>query len=162
MVFECRHNIPNQPVSTAIPSPNSFRDITTKGTHQHFGKILKDIFFRFFLQDSMAQYVIFTHKNKFFLFIINLRILSFSRVGFSLSSIKVPKHYGLPQHLSTPPTNNTILLLLTPTGNESASLEYLIDTIFKIEFQQIYLAHYQPKNSELTVELWIRTQYNKV
>ena len=45
----------SQPVSTAIPSSNSFRDITTIGTHQHLGRILKDIFFFFFvLQDSMA------------------------------------------------------------------------------------------------------------
>ena len=29
MVFECRHNIRNQPVSTAIPSARSFHDITT-------------------------------------------------------------------------------------------------------------------------------------
>ena len=50
MVFECRHNIRNQPASTAIPSPNSFCGTTTIGTHQHFGKILKDIFFDF-LQD---------------------------------------------------------------------------------------------------------------
>ena len=48
MVFECRHNIWNQPVSTAIPSPNSFRDITSIGTHQYLGKNLKDVFFRFF------------------------------------------------------------------------------------------------------------------
>ena len=48
MVFECRHNIQNQPVFTAIPSPISFRDITTRGTHQQFGKILKDIFLVFF------------------------------------------------------------------------------------------------------------------
>ena len=56
MVFECHHNIRKQPLSTAIPSLNLLRDITTIGTHQHFGKILKDIFFQFllFYQDSMA------------------------------------------------------------------------------------------------------------
>ena len=56
MVFECRQNIRNQPVSTAIPSTNSFCDITTLGTLQHLGKIFKDIFSRFFFifQDSMA------------------------------------------------------------------------------------------------------------
>ena len=53
IVFECRHNIRNQPVSTAVSFPNSFCDITTIETHQHFGNILKDIFFDFF-QDSMA------------------------------------------------------------------------------------------------------------
>ena len=41
MVFECRHNIWNQPVSTAIPSPSLFRDITTIRKHQHLGEILK-------------------------------------------------------------------------------------------------------------------------
>ena len=41
MVFKCLHNIRNQPVSTAIPSPSSFCDITTIGKHQHLGEILK-------------------------------------------------------------------------------------------------------------------------
>ena len=45
MIFECRHNIRNKLVSTAIESPNSFPDITSIRTHQHFGKILKDNFF---------------------------------------------------------------------------------------------------------------------
>ena len=44
MVFECRHNIQNQPISTTIPSPSSFRDITTIKKYQHFGKILKYVF----------------------------------------------------------------------------------------------------------------------
>ena len=43
-VFECRHNIRNQPISTTIPSPRSFRDITTIRKHQHFGKIFKYFF----------------------------------------------------------------------------------------------------------------------
>ena len=47
MVFECSNNIRNQLVSTAIPSPDLFCDITAIGTHQHFGKIRKDIFFVF-------------------------------------------------------------------------------------------------------------------
>ena len=106
---------------------------------------------------------IFTRKNKFFQFIINLKILNFSQVEFSLHPIQIPKHLGLPQHLPTPPINNTTIPLPTLTGKESASLEYLIDSItFKTEFQQIYPAHYQPKNSELTVQPWIRAQYNKV
>ena len=50
MAFECRHNIRNQRVSTAIPSPSSFRDITTLGTHQHLGEILKGVFFVFFFK----------------------------------------------------------------------------------------------------------------
>ena len=33
MVFEYRNNIRNQPVSTVIPSPSSFRDITTIKKH---------------------------------------------------------------------------------------------------------------------------------
>ena len=45
MVYECRHNIRSQTVSTAIPSLNSFRDISKVGTYQPFGKILKDISF---------------------------------------------------------------------------------------------------------------------
>ena len=47
-VFECRHNIRNQPVSTTIPSPSSFRDITTIRKHQHFREILKYFFLMFF------------------------------------------------------------------------------------------------------------------
>ena len=47
-VFECRHNIRNQPVSTTIPSPSSFHDITTIRKHQHFGEILKYFFLMFF------------------------------------------------------------------------------------------------------------------
>ena len=55
MVFKCHHNIRIQPVSRAIPSPNSFCDITMIGTHQHLGNIRKDIFFGFFfVQDSIA------------------------------------------------------------------------------------------------------------
>ena len=57
-VFECCHNIRNQPVSKAIPPASSFRDITMIGTHQHLGEILKDknIFknFFFFFQGSIA------------------------------------------------------------------------------------------------------------
>ena len=43
-VFECRHNIRSQPVSTTIPSPSSFRYITTIRKHQHFGEILEYFF----------------------------------------------------------------------------------------------------------------------
>ena len=46
-VFECRHNIRNQLVSTTIPSPSSFCDITTIRKHQHFGEILKCFFLMF-------------------------------------------------------------------------------------------------------------------
>ena len=90
-------------------------------------------------------------SKKFFLFIIYRRILSFSQIGFTLHPLSVLMHLGLPQHLPTLPTNNATILLPTLIGNESASLEYLIDIIFKTEFQQIYPAHIQPKNSELTV-----------
>ena len=48
MVFECSHNIRNQPVSTTIPFPSPFCNSTTTETHRHFGKILIDIFFIFF------------------------------------------------------------------------------------------------------------------
>ena len=92
----------------------------------------------------------------FFLFIIDLRSLSVIQVGFSLCPIQVLKRLGLPQHLPTLPTNNTTVLLPILIGKESASLEYLIDIIFKIEFQQVYPAYYQRKNSELTVQPWIR------
>ena len=54
MVYECRHNIRSQTVSTAIPSLNSFRDISKVGTYQPFGKILKDISFVCF-EDIMAR-----------------------------------------------------------------------------------------------------------
>ena len=38
---QCSHNIRKQPLSTTIPSPSSFRDITTIRKHWHFGEILK-------------------------------------------------------------------------------------------------------------------------
>ena len=44
MVFECRLNIRNQPVSTSIPFPSPFCNSATTETHRHFGKILIDIF----------------------------------------------------------------------------------------------------------------------
>ena len=104
------------------------------------------------LYPLLALVFIFTRKNKFFLFIINLGILNFIQVEFHLYFIQVPKHLGLPQHLPTPSTINTTILVLTLTGKKSAFLEYLIDNIIhKIEFHQIYPAYYQPKNSELTV-----------
>ena len=53
MVFECRHNILNQSVSTTIPSPTSFRNIVTISKHQHFGKILKYVF-SYVFQGSIA------------------------------------------------------------------------------------------------------------
>ena len=108
------------------------------------------------LYPLLALVCIFTCKNKFFLFIINVKILGFSQVGFILRFVQVPKHLCLLQHLPTTPTNNTTILP-TLTGKKLASLEYLIDNIiFKIDFRQIYPAHYQPKNSELTLQPWIR------
>ena len=54
MVFECRHNIRNQPVSTTIPSPSSFRHITTIRKHRHFGENLKYVF-SYVFQDSLTN-----------------------------------------------------------------------------------------------------------
>ena len=85
--------------------------------------------------------------SKFFLFIINLGILSFSQVKFSLHPIQVLKHLSLPQHLPTTLTNNTTMLLHILIGKESKFFEYFIGIILKTEFQQIYPAHYQPKNA---------------
>ena len=45
IIFECRHNIRNQPVSTTIPSPSSFRNITTIRKQQQFGEIFKYVLF---------------------------------------------------------------------------------------------------------------------
>ena len=104
MVFECRNNIRNQPVSTTISSPNSFRNITTIGTHQHLGKVLKEIFFgtvwhldrhstqaNIILSSLSIDFHSYTQElvcmfssDKFFLFITQLRILSLSQVGFTL------------------------------------------------------------------------------
>ena len=53
MTFECRHNIRNQPVSTTIPSPSSFRHITTIRKHRHFGENLKYVF-SYVFQDSLT------------------------------------------------------------------------------------------------------------
>ena len=52
MMFECSHNIRNQPVSTTIPCSSSFCDITTI-MKQHFGDILKYVF-SYVFQDSTA------------------------------------------------------------------------------------------------------------
>ena len=46
MVFEYRNNIRNQTVSTVIPSPSSFRDITTIKKHQY----LRETFYLMFFQ----------------------------------------------------------------------------------------------------------------
>ena len=51
MVFECRHNIRNEPLST-IPFPSPFCNSTTTETHRHFEKIFIDIFFTFSKQDG--------------------------------------------------------------------------------------------------------------
>ena len=48
MIFECRHNIRNQPVSTTILFPSPFGYSTTPETHRHFGKIIINIFLIFF------------------------------------------------------------------------------------------------------------------
>ena len=65
--------------------------------------------------------------------------------------IRVLLARAYPLHVINKNLNTTILFAIL-IGKESASLEYLIDTIFKNEFQQIYLAHHQPKKSELTVQ----------
>ena len=65
-------------------------------------------------------------SNNFFLLIINLRILNFSQVWFSLRPIQVLECLGHSYHFLTPPTNNTAILLPTLIGKESASLEYVI------------------------------------
>ena len=64
-----------------------------------------------------------------------------------------PQALRPPTIFAHPPTNNTTILLPILTDKKSASLEFLIDSInLKIEFQQIYPTHCQPKNSELTVQ----------
>ena len=50
IVFECHHNIQNQPIFTTVLSPSSFRHITTIRKHQHFCEILKYIFFLIFFK----------------------------------------------------------------------------------------------------------------
>ena len=122
IVFECRHNI--QPVSTAIPSPNSFRNITKIETHQHFGKILKDIFFDFsprqygaptnkaHRQALLALIFIFTYIRKFFIFIINPRILSFSQIVFSFHPMQDPSTWA--SHNNCPPSPPIILPFSSP------------------------------------------------
>ena len=178
MVFKCCHNIRNQPVSTAGPSPSSFHDITTIGTHHHLGEILKDVFSYVFSRQYciwikqhrqilffplpdwflfvLTRTSLYIQLQQVFLFIINLRILSFSQVRFSLCPIQILKHFSLPQHLPTPTTNNITILLPIPTGKEPAYLECLIGSILNILFQQIYPAHYRPTISESAVQSWMR------
>ena len=84
-VFECRHNIRNQPISTTIPSPSSFCDITTIRKHKHFGEIFKYFFLMFFKTVShIAKHSLYVQLLQVCLSIIHLRILSFSQVKFSL------------------------------------------------------------------------------
>ena len=120
-------------------------------------RFLKTFFLSFF-QDSMAytqhrqilfylllawfllvhlRTSLYIQWQQIFLFIINLRILSFSQVRFSLRPIQFLKHLGLPQPLPTPPTNSTTSLLSNFTGKESASLEYLIDITFNPYHEQV-------------------------
>ena len=99
---------------------------------------------------------LYVQLQQVFLFINNLRILSFNQVIFSRCAIKILKHFSLQRHLPTSHTNNATILLHIPTGKEPRYLEYLIDIILNIVSQQTYPAHYQPKNSEWTVQPWIR------
>ena len=105
---------------------------------------------------------LYVQLQQIFLFIINLRILSFSQARFIFCPIQTLKHFSLPQHLPTPTTNNTTILLLIPTGKEPTYVEYFIDSILDIVSQQAYPAHYQSKNSESTVQHWIRALYSTV
>ena len=131
-VFECHHNIWNQPVSTTIPFPSPFCNSTTTETHRHFGQILIDIFENFFLDRMALQWrkqtnLLFTHINKLFLsFVINPRTLNFSQIVFNLCPIPDPWHIGLPQQLHTPPTNYTTTLPTpSPTGSSFPIITYL-------------------------------------
>ena len=105
---------------------------------------------------------LYVHLRQVFLFVINLRILSFCQVRFSLCPIQILKDLSPPQHLLTPTTNNITILLPIPTGKEPTYLAYLIDSILYIVSQPTYPAHYQPENSESVVEPWIRAYYNKL
>ena len=77
-VFECRHNIRKQPVSTTIPSPSSFCDIATIRKHQHFGEILKHFFLMFIKTVSrIAKHTM--HGKRYFLFPDVLKRWSFPK-----------------------------------------------------------------------------------
>ena len=55
---------------------------------------------------SYSQELVYMYScNKVFLFILNLRILSFSQVRFKLCPIQFLKHFTLPQHMPTQTTN---------------------------------------------------------
>ena len=70
MVFECRHNIRNQLVSTTIPSPSSFRKITTIKKQQHFGEILKYVFSYVFKTVSHIANTQHRHSQRWFSFVL--------------------------------------------------------------------------------------------
>ena len=123
-------------------------DLHRHSTHANIILFPLSIGFHSYSQELVCMF----SSNKFFLFVINLRISSFSQVLFNFRSIQAIKHLGLTQHLLTLPTNNITILLPTLIDKESVSLEYLIDIVFKIEFQQFYPAHCQPKSSEFTVQ----------
>ena len=179
LVFESCHNIRNQPVSTAIPSPSSFRDITTIGKHQHLGEILKDVFFLCFLRQYCIQIntakalpalvFIRTHKNQFICTVTTSFSVHYCPKNFEFQSgqIQVLSH-TIPKALYPPTTyahpNHQKYDLLHPisTGQEATYLEYLIGSILNIVSQKTYHTHYQLKNSLPAVQYWIRAQYNKV
>ena len=175
MVFECRHNLRNQHVSTAIPSPSSFRDITTIRKHQHLGETVFLCFLRHYCiqlnttQKLPALVFIRTHKNQFICAVATSFSVHQQPKNSEFYSGRIQplhhtnlKHFSLPQHLPTPTTYNITILLPIPTGKEPTYLEYLIDSTLNIVSKPTYPAHYQPKDSGSVVQPYIRAQYNNV
>ena len=132
MVFECRHDIQNQPVSTTIPSPSSFRNITTLRKHSISVRFLNTFFLMFFKTVSqIAQHSIGTPSIGFHSYPQELVYVCsyykfvcplFTQEFWVLGQIQILKCCSLPQHLPTPMTYNITTLLPISTNKEPTYL----------------------------------------
>ena len=133
MVFECRHNIQNQPISTAIPSASSFRNINTIRKHQHSGKILKYVF-SYVFQDPFTYTQHRYSQHQFYLYLQERILICCCD---QLPCLVPPK-----------------FLVLLRSG--------LIGGFLNIVPPPTQHAQYQPKKFESVVQPWIQAQFNKV
>ena len=164
MVFECHHNIQNQPVSTTIPSPGSFHNIPMIRKQQQFGCILKYVLFLCFSRQyhiqlthnsdtpSTVLHCVCTRTNSQYSCYLRIclffhpRISSFSQVRQSL----IPKHFSLPHICPPQPPTAQPTSLLSPLIL-SLHTPCPLDSILNTASLPTQPAHYQPKNSKSIV-----------
>ena len=138
MVFQCRHNIRNQPVSTTIPSQSS--TITTIRKHQPFGEIIKCVFSYVFPDNLTYSYTQHRHSQHWFSFVLTRtslyvqllqvclpiiypRILNLSLVRFRSSNTSISHNICPPRPPTTQPPSSPFPLI------KSQHTEYLIPSI---------------------------------